>query len=189
MQTASALIALSVLRFFRENMLPHITYPAAAPALPVFLKTLFKRRSKQNLNVTHTASNSNYFWLHLLNINAVCHPTKYYRKIQQQIKDLVPRLEGFVEHSIQPTSEESEALQRQLHEPGKPLWFYRHVKQKQGTFTKLQSACRGGEAEVKPKALPTTEPPKADWAGFWTLQQEQLLQSPLSLKKNLKKPL
>ncbi len=86
-------------------------------------------------------------------------PDKVLQKIQQQIKDLVPRLEVFVEHSIQPTSEESEALQRQLHELQENLVIYRYVKQNKELSPSFNLHARVSEAEVKPKALPTTEPP------------------------------
>lgn len=89
-------------------------------------------------------------------------PDKVLQKIQLQIKDLVPRLEVFVEHTIQPTSEESETLQKHLQALQENLVIYRYVKQNKELSPSFNLHARVSEVEVIPPAqqpvAPSPEP-------------------------------
>ena len=56
-------------------------------------------------------------------------PDKVLHKIQVQIKDIVPSLEFFVEHTIQPTVDECKELQEQLNQLQENLIIYRYIRQ------------------------------------------------------------
>jgi hypothetical protein len=56
-------------------------------------------------------------------------PEKVLHKIQVQIKDVVPSLEFFIEHTIQPTVDECEGLQKQLAKLQENLTIYRYIRE------------------------------------------------------------
>lgn len=85
-------------------------------------------------------------------------PDKVLHKIQVQIKDIVPSLEFFIEHSIQPTVDECENLQKQLHRLQEDLIIYRYLRENKELSPSFNIHARVSEVEVNPEKKPEQSP-------------------------------
>ena len=78
---------------------------------------------------------------------------KVLHKIQIQINDIVPALENFVEHTIQPTVDDCEALQSQLNHLQEELIIYKYLRINKELSPSYNIHSKISEAEPVPEKV------------------------------------
>lgn len=79
---------------------------------------------------------------------------KVLHRIQVQIKDLAPKLELFIEHTIQPNVNECEALQKQMNELNETLSVYKYLRQNKELSPSFNLHAKVSEKEMPPVQAP-----------------------------------
>lgn len=107
-------------------------------------------------------------------------PDKVLHKIQVQIKDVVPSLEFFIQHTIQPTVDECENLQKQLHSLQENLTIYRYIRENKELSPSFNLHARVSEVEVAPEKKPEQQleaPPVQETPPIKTELKELIIES------------
>jgi hypothetical protein len=82
---------------------------------------------------------------------------KVLHRIQNQIKDLAPTLELFVEYTVQPSVKDCEKILQQLYELQENLAVYKYAKAENELSPSFQLHAKVSEKEVPEKAPDTKE--------------------------------